>query len=175
MNGQGTNRQATAEAGVLSAPSWLAYRHREQLFWMLISCLLLALCLASDAQASEGVGGTLPYESWLMNLRNSVTGPVAFSLSMIGIVVAGGALVMGGDLSGFFRTLIFIVLVFAFLVGAQNMMSNFFGRGAEIAAAGEMEVAVTTANLGCSMRGVLTANGTQPTLKGAGEGGHGAA
>ena len=70
-----------------------------------------------------------------MNLRNSVTGPVAFSLSMIGIVVAGGALVMGGDLSGFFRTLIFIVLVLAFLVGAQNMMSNFFGRGAEIAAA----------------------------------------
>jgi len=53
---------------------------------------------------------------------------------MVGIVVAGGALVMGGDLSGFFRTLVFIVLVLAFLVGAQNMMSNFFGRGAEIAA-----------------------------------------
>lgn len=34
----------------------------------------------------------------------------------------------------FFRTLIFIVLVMALLVGAQNMMSTFFGRGAEIAA-----------------------------------------
>jgi len=42
-------------------------------------------------------------------------------------------LVFGGDLNGFFRTLIFIVLVMAFLVGAQNMMSNFFGTGAEIA------------------------------------------
>jgi hypothetical protein len=30
--------------------------------------------------------------------------------------------------------LIFIVLVMALLVGAQNMMSTFFGRGAEIAA-----------------------------------------
>ncbi|MDE2365780.1 MAG: conjugal transfer system pilin TrbC [Betaproteobacteria bacterium] len=101
--------------------------------------LLVGLCLLipHPAYASEGIGGTLPYESWLMNLRNSVTGPVAFTLSMIGIVVAGGALVMGGDLSGFFRTLIFIVLVLAFLVGAQNMMSNFFGRGAEIAAAGQ--------------------------------------
>ncbi|SEO18729.1 type IV secretion system protein VirB2 [Nitrosospira multiformis] len=97
--------------------------------------LLLAFCLlaAQPVFASEGIGGTLPYESWLMNLRNSVTGPVAFTLSMVGIVVAGGALVMGGDLSGFFRTLVFIVLVLAFLVDAQNMMSNFFGRGAEIA------------------------------------------
>ena len=97
--------------------------------------LLASILLApGEAYASEGIGGTLPYESWLMNLRNSVTGPVAFTLSMVGIVVAGGALVMGGDLSGFFRTLVFIVLVLAFLVGAQNMMSNFFGRGAEIAA-----------------------------------------
>jgi type IV secretory pathway VirB2 component (pilin) len=95
---------------------------------------LLGLWLLSDiALASEGVGGTLPYESWLVNLRNSVTGPFAFTASLIGIVVAGGVLVMGGDLSGFFRTLIFIVLVLSMLVGAQNMMSNFFGRGAEIA------------------------------------------
>jgi type IV secretion system protein VirB2 len=106
---------------------------------------LLAFCLLApgEAYASEGVGGTLPYESWLMNLRNSVTGPVAFTLSMVGIVVAGGALVMGGDLSGFFRTLVFIVLVLAFLVGAQNMMSNFFGRGAEIAAADIHQLART--------------------------------
>lgn len=107
--------------------------------WAGIAILVVGFCLMAPhpAYASEGIGGTLPYESWLMNLRNSVTGPVAFSLSMIGIVVAGGALVMGGDLSGFFRTLIFIVLVLAFLVGAQNMMSNFFGRGAEITSAGQ--------------------------------------
>jgi type IV secretory pathway VirB2 component (pilin) len=86
------------------------------------------------AFASEGTGGSLPYESWLTNLRNSVTGPVAFALSIIGIVVAGGILIFGGELNGFFRTLIFIVLVMALLVGAQNMMGTFFGRGAEIAA-----------------------------------------
>ncbi len=59
---------------------------------------------------------------------------MAFALSIIGIVVAGGILIFGGELNGFFRTLIFIVLVMALLVGAQNMMSTFFGRGAEIAA-----------------------------------------
>ncbi|TXH84701.1 conjugal transfer system pilin TrbC [Thauera aminoaromatica] len=98
---------------------------------------LLMLCLLAPqlAFASEGTGGSLPYESWLTNLRNSVTGPVAFTLSLIGIVVAGGILIFGGELNGFFRTLIFIVLVMALLVGAQNMMSSFFGRGAEIAGA----------------------------------------
>jgi type IV secretion system protein VirB2 len=145
---------------------------------MLCLGLLLALCLAPDAQASEGVGGTLPYESWLMNLRNSVTGPVAFSLSMIGIVVAGGALVMGGDLSGFFRTLIFIVLVFAFLVGAQNMMSNFFGRGAEIAAAEQTKLMAYSNQktiVACSMQAIHGISAARPAMNGAGEGGHGAA
>jgi type IV secretion system protein VirB2 len=68
----------------------------------------------------------------LTNLRNSVTGPVAFALAIIGIVVAGGVLIFGGDLNGFFRTLIFIVLVMALIIGAQNILSTFFGRGAEI-------------------------------------------
>ena len=105
--------------------------------------LLLAFILFAPhaAFASEGTGGSLPYESWLTNLRNSTTGPVAFSLSIVGIVVAGGVLIFGGDLNGFFRTLIFLVLVMAFLVGAQNIMSTFFGRGAEIAALGDATVA----------------------------------
>src|ERR1700712_5807435 len=99
--------------------------------------LLTLILLAPDlAFASEGTGGSLPYETWLTNLRNSVTGPVAFALSIIGIVIAGGVLIFGGDLNAFFRTLVFIVLVMALLVGAQNMMGTLFGRGAEIAAAG---------------------------------------
>src|SRR4051812_29697953 len=103
------------------------------------TALLLALLVLASQHvlASEGTGGALPYESWLTNLRNSVTGPVAFALSIIGIVVAGGVLIFGGDLNGFFRTLIFLVLVMALLVGAQNVMSSFFGRGAEIAALGD--------------------------------------
>ncbi len=99
--------------------------------------LAVFLLVPEHAFASEGTGGSLPYESWLVNLRNSVTGPVAFALSIIGIVIAGGVLIFGGDLNGFFRTLIFLVLVMALLVGAQNVMGTFFGRGAEIASLGE--------------------------------------
>ena len=102
--------------------------------YLLLALVFVYLMLVpGHAYASEGTGGSLPYEPWLVNLRNSVTGPVAFALSLLGIVVSGGTLIMGGDLNGFFRTLMFIVLVMALLVGAQNMMSSFFGRGAEIA------------------------------------------
>ncbi|MEI2767267.1 MAG: TrbC/VirB2 family protein [Nitrosomonas sp.] len=88
---------------------------------------LFALLLSTDnAHAAVGAGGALPYETWLVNLRNSVTGPVAFTLSIVGIVVAGGILIFGGELNAFFRTLIFIVLVMALLVGANNIMTNLF-------------------------------------------------
>lgn len=104
-----------------------------------LGVLIAAALLFSPgaAFAATGTGGALPYESWLTSLTDSVTGPVAFTLSIIGIVVAGGVLIFGGDLNGFFRTLVFIVLVMALLVGAQNMMSTFFGRGAEIASTGQ--------------------------------------
>ncbi|HEK2843860.1 TPA: conjugal transfer system pilin TrbC [Proteus mirabilis] len=99
---------------------------------------LFMIMAFQPALASEGTGGSLPYEGWLTNLRNSVTGPVAFTISIIGIVVAGGVLIFGGELNGFFKTLVFIVLVMALLVGVQNMMSTFFGRGAEITNASQL-------------------------------------
>ncbi|MCP4284151.1 MAG: conjugal transfer protein TrbC [Gammaproteobacteria bacterium] len=107
----------------------------RNVLWIASIAVLMALAMLAPqpAFASVGTGGSLPYESWLTNLRNSVTGPVAFALSIIGIVVAGGVLIFGGELNGFFRTLIFIVLVMALIIGAQNMMSTFFGRGAVIA------------------------------------------
>lgn len=110
---------------------------RSSMFYLGLFALMFLAMALQPAMASEGTGGSLPYESWLTNLRNSVTGPVAFALSMIGIVVAGGILIFGGELNAFFRTLIFLVLVMAMLVGAQNMMSTFFGRGAELAALSE--------------------------------------
>ncbi len=105
--------------------------------FLMILGLFLTVFYMSDTMAAAGAGGSLPYEGWLTSLQNSVTGPVAFAVSIIGIVVAGGVLIFGGDLNAFFRTLIFIVLVMALIVGAQNMMSNLFGRGAVIEDVGE--------------------------------------
>ena len=91
-----------------------------------VAIITLFLLSMDQAHATVGAGGALPYETWLVSLRNSVTGPVAFTLSIVGIVVAGGILIFGGELNAFFRTLIFIVLVMALLVGANNVMTNLF-------------------------------------------------
>jgi len=102
-------------------------KNARPLYLFTLMLLLCPLILADSAFASVGGGGQLPYESWLVNLRSSVTGPVAFTLSIVGIVVAGGILIFGGELNAFFRTLIFIVLVMALLIGANNIMTNLFG------------------------------------------------
>ncbi len=99
--------------------------------------LAFSLCLAvtSDAFAGAGQGGNLPYESWLEQIRNSATGPVAYAFGLIGIVVCGGTLIFGGDLNGFFRAILIIVLVMALLVTANTVMVDLFGTSAEVALA----------------------------------------
>ena len=95
-----------------------------------IIALALVLAVAPDALASAGAG--LPFESWLQSLESSATGPVAFSISGIGIVVCGFTLVLGGDLPGFFRQFIFLVLVMAVILCAANIKAQFFGKGSLI-------------------------------------------
>ena len=111
--------------------------NHQTLFYVGLALLAFLLLGSEHAFASEGSGGGLPYEPWLVSLRNSVTGPVAFTVSVVGIVAAGAGLIFGGDMNGYLRGLIFLILVMALLVGAQNMMSSFFGRGAEIASLGK--------------------------------------
>jgi len=107
------------------------------LFGVFAFSLLFLLLPEMAHAAGAGSGGTLPWENWLGQLRSSVTGPVAYALSVIGLVVAGGTLIFGGELNAFFRTLIFLVLVMALIITANNLMSGWFGSsGAEI---GEFE------------------------------------
>ncbi len=97
--------------------------------------ILLTLCafmLPNEAYAAGTAGGGLPYESALTRLRASITGPVAFTLSLIGIVGAAGVLIFGGELTGFLRMMVFLVLLIAILVGAQNVLTTLFAAGAEI-------------------------------------------
>ena len=117
-------------------------KRKSTVLLVLSLLILLGLCIAPLAMASSSNGGNLPYETWLTNLRNSMTGPVAFTLSLLGIIVAGGVLIFGGELNAFVRTLVFVVLVMGFLVGAQNMMSTFFGQGALIGSVKELLVQI---------------------------------
>jgi type IV secretion system protein VirB2 len=89
------------------------------------------LVLISHQADAAAAGGGLPDEGWLANIQKSITGPVAFAFAIIGLVVAGAVLIFGGELNGFIRTLMFIALVMALIITAQNMMT-FFGTGAAL-------------------------------------------
>ena len=121
--------------------------HWKQFLWGL--GVILTLCVIAsphEAYAAGTAGGGLPYESALTRLRASITGPVAFTLSLVGIVGAAGVLIFGGELTGFLRMMVFLVLLIAILVGAQNVLTTLFAAGAEIACSGEGKALVAAAH-----------------------------
>jgi type IV secretory pathway VirB2 component (pilin) len=104
---------------------------RHKLFF-LFSLLLLAV--AGTAHAAGAGGGGLPWEAPITTLSNSVSGPVAYGVSLVGLVGAGGALIfMGGMINEFLRVVLFIVMVIAFIIAGKNTMTAFgFAGGATV-------------------------------------------
>lgn len=86
--------------------------------WRLFSLMAL-LTLPAVALAFEA---SLPYESGLDMLEESFKGPVPTVISLAGIVGCGAMLIFGGEISGFMRTMVFIVLVVAVIVQASNII-----------------------------------------------------
>jgi type IV secretion system protein VirB2 len=93
---------------------------------MLAALFLLA---SRAAWAGGGGGGGLPWETPLNTVAQSLTGPVALSISLIALMVAGGTLVFGGELSEFARRSCVAVLAIAFLVLGAGFMTSLFGVG----------------------------------------------
>lgn len=96
----------------------------------LLGLLVVSALFSADLFASVGTGGGLPYESPLASIRNSFTGPIAFTLSILGLIVCGASLIFGGDMNGFVRGFFIVVLVISLLVASQNILATLFGRGA---------------------------------------------
>ncbi|EFO4793577.1 conjugal transfer protein TrbC [Campylobacter coli] len=94
--------------------------------------LFLFLVLGLSYVMASTTGAGLPWESPLETIKASLSGPVAFVISLLAIIGAGAGLVWGGELSGFIKTLIYIVLVVAVIIGANSFIGMFSGSGALI-------------------------------------------
>jgi len=92
----------------------------------------LAVILPGQAWASSTSGGALPWETPLQTVASSLTGPVAYAISLIGVVVTGAMLIFGGEINEFARRIIMLVLVVALLVSATNLLSALFTTGAVV-------------------------------------------
>jgi len=100
---------------------------------MTMGLLFVGLFLLMEPTfAAATAGGGLPFDGWLTKIQNSITGPFAFTVSVVSLVVAGASLIFGGDLSGFMKTAITIVLILSFVIAGQNTLQAITGKGAEI-------------------------------------------
>jgi type IV secretion system protein VirB2 len=87
---------------------------------------MIVCCIApGSAEASTG-GGSLPWETPLEAIRDSVTGPVAYAISLMGIVVAGAMLVWGGEIGDFVRRIIMLTLAISLIVFSANSLATLF-------------------------------------------------
>jgi|GEM_PF-455958 len=75
-------------------------------------------------------GEAMPWDSNLTKLQKSLTGPVALAISIVAIVGAGATLIFGGtEVNGFIKTMLFLALVIAIIVGASSLASTFGAKG----------------------------------------------
>src|SRR5262245_2413454 len=94
--------------------------------------LVCVLALASSLQAFGAAAGTLPWEAPMQAIATSLTGPVAYAIGLIGIAIAGGTMLWGGELTEFGRRACMIGLVVSVLVFAAPMLSSAFGVSAAV-------------------------------------------
>ncbi len=95
--------------------------NRKRIFLGFLS--LWVLVTVADA----GTTGGLPWESPMHLIAQSLTGPVAYALGLIGIAISGGSMLWGGELTEFGRRAAMIGLVVSVLVFAAPMLSSAFG------------------------------------------------
>lgn len=94
--------------------------------------LFVGIIACSMTAAYAAQTGGMPYESVLSQLSTSLTGTVAKSIALIGIVGSGAALIFGGEISGFLKSVIYLVLVCSLLIMGNVIVDKFSSSGFEI-------------------------------------------
>lgn len=105
-------------------------------FWLMAAMFLVLLFGAVEpvhaADATAGGGAGLPWEGPLAKLRQSISGPVAFAIALLGIIGCGATLIWGGEVSEFVRRIIYVVMVVCVIVFANSLLTGALFSGAVV-------------------------------------------
>ena len=93
---------------------------------------LIAMSVAFSLRMQAAAAGGLPWEKPMTAIATSLTGPVAYAIGLIGIAIAGGAMLWGGELTEFGRRACMIGLVVSVLVFAAPLLASAFGVNAAV-------------------------------------------
>ena len=97
-----------------------------------VTALALVSLGSLDGALASSVGGSLPWESPLQQIQQSITGPVAGFIALAAVAIAGAMLIFGGELNDFARRLCYVALVGGVLLGATQIVALFGATGASI-------------------------------------------
>lgn len=90
--------------------------------WIMIVSLFIGLVGLEFLMAS---GAAMPWDTGVAAIRTSISGPVAMMVIVIAIVGAGGALIFaGGEMNGFMKSIVMVVLAGAFIMGATALVTS---------------------------------------------------
>ena len=90
---------------------------------LLIVCAIASIVFCDSALAAT----SMPWDTGITNIQESLTGPVATGISLIGLIAAGAMLVFGGEISGFLKQLIYLVLSISLNLCGNSFITNVMG------------------------------------------------
>jgi len=91
----------------------------------IVMCGLTVLsCAVSHASTSSGA---LPWEGGLTHFKDSITGPVAFGVSVISIAAGGLTMMFNGELGDFAKNVCKIAVVGGTVAGAGTLWTMIGG------------------------------------------------
>ena len=95
---------------------------QSHFFWMGV---LLIFCLLFPDFAHASTTG-MPWEDPMSKLVKSITGPVAFAVSILALVASVIGLLFGGELSGLIKNMAFLAMGIAIVVCSANVLKGLF-------------------------------------------------
>jgi type IV secretory pathway VirB2 component (pilin) len=94
--------------------------------------VLVTAMWAFSVRLHAAAAGGLPWEKPMQTIATSLTGPVAYAIGLIGIAIAGGTMLWGGELNEFGRRACMIGMVVSVLVFAAPLLASAFGVNAAV-------------------------------------------
>jgi len=89
---------------------------------------VLGMLFVAGLATAGGGGGGMPWDAAITAFVNNISGPVAGGIALAAVVIAGSALIFGGEMNAFGRSMFFILLVVGVIMGAAQIIA-LFGAG----------------------------------------------
>ncbi|MCT2388855.1 TrbC/VirB2 family protein [Erwinia pyrifoliae] len=107
------------------------FAFEKALPWLILGLMAILMFCPGLAHAASTETG-LEWEGPMTTFRNSITGPIAYSISILALVASLATLLWGGELTDFTRKFVVLILVIAAIMFAVQLLASLWGASATI-------------------------------------------